>query len=425
MMDRVKEPAFGKIDTIDLMEPTVQHLSNGLPVFSINAGEQDVLKIELVFGAGTSTPDKILVGSSAINLMKEGTSKRTAAEIAEAVDYYGSYIQTEIAHEECSLSLYTLNKHLAHTLPTLAEVYSLANYPEREFETYVLSKQQELMVNEQKVGYLCSKAFSASLFGGDHPYGRSAKLEDYQALKREDLVAFHNAHVKDKISYIIVSGKIAPDTFLRLEEFFGKDARQSQPERPLNFVEVEAKTVHVPKEDAVQNAIRIGRVLFNRTHPDFTGMQILATVLGGYFGSRLMSNIREDKGYTYGISAGIVSLKRGGYLSISTEVGANVCQATLNEIYIEIERLRRDLIPNDELDLVRNYMLGSVLKSIDGPFQVAGKWKSYLKYGLSMETHHALIHQIKTITPERLRELAQTYLQREDLKQVTAGQPLQ
>lgn len=425
MIDRVKEPSFGKIDTISLMEPTVQHLSNGLPVFSVNAGAQDVLKIELVFGAGTSTPNKLLVGSSAINLMKEGTAKRTAAEIAEAVDFYGSYLQTEIAHEESSLSLYTLNKHLGKTLPTLAEVYSEPAYPEREFETYVLKNQQEMMVNQQKVGYLGSKAFSAALFGEKHPYGRSAGIPDYGSLNRSDLVEFHQKFIKDKILYIIVSGKLADDTLSRLEEHFGKHSREALQERPMEFLDVEAKTVHATKEDAVQNAIRIGRVLFNRTHPDFVGMQILATVLGGYFGSRLMSNIREDKGYTYGIGAGVVSLKRGGYLSISTEVGADVCQAALNEIYFEIERLRKDLIPNSELELVRNYMLGSVLKSIDGPFQIAGKWKSYLKYGLGIETHHELIHRIKTITPERLRELAQTYLQKDDLKQVTAGQPLQ
>ncbi|TNF32102.1 MAG: insulinase family protein, partial [Bacteroidetes bacterium] len=170
-----------------------------------------------------------------------------------------------------------------------------------------------------------------------------------------------------------------------------------------------------------QNAIKIGRVLFSRTHPDYIGMQILSTVLGGYFGSRLMANIREDKGYTYGIRAGMVSLEHSGYFSISTEVGADVCKAALEEIYLEIEKLRKQLIPTGELELVKNYMLGSVLKSLDGPFQISDKWRGYLQYGLGMEAHHDLIHQIRTITSERLLELANTYLQRNQLVQVTAG----
>lgn len=421
MLDRTKEPAFGKIDTIDLLEPSVQHLSNGMPVFSIDTGTQDILKVELVFGAGTTTSDKILVGSTTAKLLKEGTQKRTAADIAEAVDFYGAYLESEVTHEESSLALFTLNKHLRNTLPILAEVYSEPTFPEREFETFVLKSQQEMLVNEEKVGYLCSKGFSAALYGAEHLYGRSADTKDYGNLSRHDLIDFHSSYIKDRIKYIIVAGRTGKDTFKLLESFFGNNNRLSIAESEIAISETSERTIHIDKEGAVQNAIRIGRVLFNRTHPDFIGMQILATVLGGYFGSRLMSNIREDKGYTYGIGAGLVSMKGSGYLSISTEVGADVCQPALNEIYREIERLRKELIPSAELELVKNYMLGSILKSIDGPFHIADKWKMYLKYGFGVDAHHELIHRIKTITPERLRELARKYLQREDLIQVTAG----
>ena len=424
MLDRVKIPEFGKIDDIHLAEPKVHHLSNGLPVFYINAGEQDVLKVELVFAAGTSTAEKILVGSSSINLMKEGTSTKSASEIAEAVDFYGSYLQAEVSHEESSVSLYTLNKHLKNTLPTLADVYVNAAYPEREFETYVLQHQQEMMVNLEKVGYLGAKAFSAALFGADHPYGRSATVQDYTNLQRHDLITNHDSQIRSRVKYILVAGKLNNHTLDVIEHHFGNDKRLDIPEFNFDISKTSEPISHVLKEGAVQNSIKVGRVLFNRKHSDFIGMQILSTVLGGYFGSRLMSNIREDKGYTYGIGAGLVSLQHSGYLSISTEVGADVCQPALNEIYFEIERLRKELIPNSELELVKNYMLGSILKSIDGPFQLSSKWKMYLRYGFGIDNHHNLIHKIKTITPERLKELAQQYLQKEDLIQVTAGKSL-
>ena len=424
MLDRTKMPEFGKVESIDLIEPKVHHLSNGLPVFYINAGDQDVLKVELVFASGTSTAEKMLVSASTINLMKEGTNNRTASEIAEAVDFYGSYLQAEVAHEESSISLFTLNKHLKNTLPTLAEVYTEPTFPEMEFETYVLQHQQEMMVNQQKVSYLAAKAFTAALFGQDHPYGRSASVEDYSKYSREDLISHHNEQVRSRIKYIILAGKTNETTLSELENHFGSGENLDIPSHQISTDNESTRLTHALKEDAVQNAIRVGRKLFNRNHPDYVGMQILATILGGYFGSRLMSNIREDKGYTYGIGAGIVSLQNSGYLSISTQVGSDVCQAALNEIYFEIERLRKELIPISELELVRNYMLGSILKSIDGPFQLSTKWKNYLRYGLGIDAHHNLIHRIKTITPERLKELANQYLAQDNLIQVTAGQPL-
>ncbi len=425
MLDRIQEPAFGKIESIDLLEPTVHHLSNGIPVFSIDTGTQNVVKVELVFGVGTASADKMLLTSTTVNLLKEGTETKSASEIAEAVDFYGAYLQSEVTHDESSLMLFSLGKHLNQTLPILAEVFSKPAFSEREFETHILKSQQEMLVNMEKVGYLCSKAFTATLFGEDHPYGRSANPEDYSKLTNQELVEFHGSSIKPGPKYIMVSGKLNDDTIGLLEKHFGNFPVDIQSTKEITASSGTKMIAQIEKAGSVQNAIRIGRVLFNRTHPDFVGMQILATVLGGYFGSRLMSNIREDKGYTYGVGAGIVSLKNSGYLSISTEVGSDVCQAALNEIYFEIERLRKHLIPTDELELVRNYMLGSVLKSIDGPFNIAAKWKTYLKYNLSIDAHHDLIHRIKTITPERLRELAQKYLQREDLKQVVAGKPLQ
>lgn len=421
MLDRTQQPDFGKVEGIELLEPKVQHLDNGIPVFSIDAGEQEVLKVELVFDAGSSSSSKILVASSAIKLITEGTTLHNAKELAEAVDFFGAYLRTEVGHDDSSLVLYTMNKHLKSTIGTLSETYADANFPENELKTFLLKNKQEMLVNEQKVSYLCAKGFSAGLYGSEHPYGRSAETADYDALTREDLLNFHGSQLKNRVRYILVAGKLGADTYDLLNESFGSSKREVNEEHGIEISDMKESMIHIEKVGAVQNAIKIGRIMFPRTHPDYIGMQILSTVLGGYFGSRLMTNIREDKGYTYGIRAGMVSLKHSGYFTISTEVGADVCKAALTEIYLEIEKLRKDLIPLTELELVKNYMLGSVLKSVDGPFSISEKWRGYMQHGLGMDAHHDLIHQINTITPERLRELASKYLQRADLLQVTAG----
>jgi predicted Zn-dependent peptidase len=303
----------------------------------------------------------------------------------------------------------------------LAEVYSDPSFLEREVETYVLKSQQEMLVNQEKVSYLASKAFSATLFGAQHPYGRSAEVSDYEKLNRGRLIDFHQRHIHNALNYILVSGKLNDQTLVELNTHFGQASRSTHEKEIIKIGRSEKHLVHVEKADAVQNAIRMGRVLFARTHADYVGMQMLCTVLGGYFGSRLMANIREDKGYTYGINAGMVSLKNSGHLSISTEVGASVCDAAINEIHFEIERIRKDLIPTQELELVRNYMLGSILKSIDGPFNIASKWKGYIKHDLGLNAHHDLIRQVRTMTPEQLRILANKYLQKDELILITAG----
>jgi predicted Zn-dependent peptidase len=184
----------------------------------------------------------------------------------------------------------------------------------------------------------------------------------------------------------------------------------------------DTQRVHtIEKEGAVQSAIRIGRVLFNKTHPDYLGMQVLNAVLGGYFGSRLMANIREDKGYTYGIGSGLVSMFGGGYFVISTEVGVEVTNAALKEIYYEIDKLQHELVGEDELELVRNYLIGVFLRSTDGPFAIGDRLKGIVGYGLGYEYYERYVETIRTITPEQLRDLANKYLKKEDLIELVVG----
>lgn len=425
MLDRATAPQFGTIKDVSLIEPTIHHLDNGIPVFSVNTGIQEVTKVELVFDAGTATASRTLVASTTTKLLTSGTSNKTAAEIAESVDFFGAYLQAETSHDDCSLNLFTLSKYLPQTLPILAEVYTDVVFSEKEITTHLSQSQQQMLVNREKVSYLGAKAFAAAMFGKHHPYGRSASVADYDSITRNELVGFYQNHVKGGVKHIIVAGKLSKNTIAQLNDAFGNTEQKEPSPSSFDIGPNTPTTVHAEKADAVQNSIKIGRVLFNRKHPDFIGLQVLTTVLGGYFGSRLMTNIREDKGYTYGIGSGMVSMKNSGYLSISTEVGADVCQAAVDEIFKEIGLLRKEHIPIGELELVRNYMLGSILKSVDGPFAIADKWKTYLRYEMGINSHHNLIHQIQTITPERLRDLANTYLQRDDMAVVTAGKAMQ
>lgn len=423
MLDRTLAPAFRQVERVLLQEPVVHQLSNGTPVYLVDAGTQDLVKIEWIFDAGLKRQHSPLIAAGANDMLDEGTPSRNAMQIAEQLDYYGAFIESEVSNDRASFMLFTLNKHLASTMPVVEDLLRNAAYPEKEYGVYLNNKRQKFLVDSAKVATLARREFMPLLFGPAHPFGRVAIETDFDRLQREQLIEFHRNHYKCADGSILVSGKIPDNMLSLLEQYFGKDQRNEP--TPAFFPEPLPSTVNlhtITKDDAIQSAIRMGRILFNRTHPDFIGMQVLNTVLGGYFGSRLMTNIREDKGYTYGIGSAVVSMEDAGYFVISTEVGVEVTNKALTEIETELRLLCDDLIPESELDLVRNYMIGTFLRSTDGPFALADRFKALYGYGaLDYSYYQRYIDTVKTISADTLRTLAQRYLDPKDLLQLVVG----
>ncbi len=424
-INRTSAPAFHGVERINLVEAVKVELSNGIPVYLLDAGTQEVTRIEFIFRAGIRHQEHALVSSGVNDMLDEGTHTRNAEVIAEELDFYGAFIETETQHDVASFTLFSLNKHLRSTLPVVQDIIRNASFPEHEFKIYLTNKRQRFLVDNDKVSVLARRKFNELLFGTVHPYGAASKLPDFDLLTRDALVDFHKkTHTSDRCT-IVVSGKLPENIKEVLEAFFGdanwKGTTANADDKLPNAV-TDSQRIHtIEKEGAVQSAIRIGRVLFNKTHPDYLGMQVLNTVLGGYFGSRLMANIREDKGYTYGIGSGLVSMFDGGYFVISTEVGVDVTNAALKEVYYEIEKLQTELVEEDELELVRNYLIGVFLRSTDGPFAIGDRLKGILGYGLGYEYYERYVQTIRTITPEQLRDLANKYLKKEDLIELVAG----
>lgn len=425
VLDRKVTPEYKIIEQVNIIKATEKRLDNGIPVYTINAGTQDLVKIELLFNAGMVYQSEALVASSTNSMLNEGTDKYTAAQIADMVDYYGAFLETDCGQDFASVNLYTLNKHLEKVLPVVEDVVKHSVFPDSELSIYLENKKQKFLVNNKKVDSIARKKFKALIFGEKHHYGYNVKLEDYNEIGREHLLYFFNRFYRSGNCRIIVAGKVNSNAIDLLNRHFGGSDWQSQrglatPDSSTIVSENEKKHL-VYKEDAVQSAIRVGKLLFNKTHPDYKAMQVLNTALGGYFGSRLMMNIREDKGYTYGIGSGIVSLQHSGYFFISTEVGVDVCSKALHEIYHEIQRLRKEPIGAEEMMLVRNYLLGAFLRSVDGPFALAEKFKSVMEYGLDYDYFEQFLHTVKTITPAELQDLAKKHLDPDDMIELVVG----
>jgi zinc protease len=421
MLDRTLVPATSSIDSVPFMEPEKRQLSNGVCAYLLATGTQDVVKIDLWFNIGSVDGNQPNQTSSVVDLLREGTHQFSAKAIAEKLDGYGAYLETNTYKERSSVSLYCLSKFAEELVPLLAEIILKPSFPQNEVSNYGSKNAQNLRTELEKVGTLARRAFSSHLFGPAHAYGQISDIADWEALDRQQIADHHKDNFLPSFNRIMISGKIPGTLIDLLDREFGALTVVESGQNVAFPTERETDLIQIEKEGVVQNAIKMGRPLFNRMNKDYVGMQVLTTILGGYFGSRLMSNIREDKGYTYGINAGLQTLNDSGYFMISTEVGSDVCAATLTEIDIELHRLCNELVDTEELNLVVNYLMGQQLKSVDGPFALASKWNGMLNFGISKDDHAKQIRQILNITPSHLMELANQYLRPEKMMTVIAG----
>jgi len=422
-IDRKQAPEFRAIDNINLLRPAHQALDNGCNIFCFNSGDQELVRIEWIFANQRFNPEKPLLNIAVNTMLTEGTNTMTQAQISDKVDFYGAFLQVDYGYDNSLVTLYSLNKHLQHTLPVIKDILTDSIFPEKELATYIRNQQQKLQVSMQKNDYVARRNFNKALYG-DTLYGLGADADTYKTLHREDMLAHFKQMYQPSNCTIIISGKIEPQILELITDTFDKSWTNPDIKPDATQPEIKSSTEHfyfTEKPDALQSAIRMGLPIINRTHPDFPALQVLNTVLGGYFGSRLMANIREDKGYTYGIGSGMSSLKHAGAMFIATEVGADVCKAAIAEIEKEINLLKSDLIPDEELSLVRNYMLGSLLGSLENVFSHADKFKNLYFASLDYDYYDRYVETVKTISAERLKELANVYLNFDAFYKVIVG----
>ena len=423
MIDRKLAPEFGAIENINLIRPQHIKLANGCNVYCFNSGDQELVRIEWIFNNQRFDPAKPLLNMAVNSMLTEGTSKLTAAQIADQIDFYGAFLQVDYGFDQSQVTLYSLNKHLKSTLPVIKDILTDSIFPEKELETFVRNQQQKLQVSLKKNDIVARRAFNKALYGGTI-YGLNTEIESYDLLKRDDMQAFFKQMYQPSNCTIVIAGKVDASSLQLLTDTFEKGWNKGAVAPDNSQPEIEPATekfYFVEKPEALQSAIRMGMPLINRTHPDFPALQVLNTVLGGYFGSRLMNNIREDKGYTYGIGSGMSSFKQTGAFFIATEVGADVCKAAVVEIEKEISLLKTDLIPDEELSLVRNYMLGSLLGSLENVFSHADKFKNLFFSGLDYDYYERYAETVKTITSPELQQLANKYLKFDEFYKVIVG----
>ncbi|MFN5884000.1 MAG: M16 family metallopeptidase [Bacteroidota bacterium] len=419
--NRKLAPAVREINKVIIKPADCLTLPSGIKMYSVNDPSVDVLKIEFVFDAGARLQPSPYVASATNAMLVEGTTKYTSKELAENLDFFGAYLQNRSGSDDATLTLFCLPRHLESCLPFVVDILTNASYSEHELITQKENAIQRLMVNEGKTSYLARRSFYESVFGYNNPYGTPVYQQDINNISRETLVSYYENKYRAKLKYLMISGSVGGMVIDKLASALSGFTEQNQTKYVYATTQERAKKIAIHKDGSVQSTIRIGRKLFGRNHPDFRKMQLLNLVLGGYFGSRLMSNIREEKGLTYGIYSSLESYLYDGAFYIETDINNDLVELGVSEIYKELHLLSTQPIREEELNTAKSYMLGSFLRSLDGVFEQANRQRILIDYGLSAEYYEEFIEIIKNTNSLSLLELANKYLKQEDLYEVVAG----
>ena len=421
-LDRRIAPDFQTIQTVHFPTPQKVVLDNQMPLYVINLGEQPVVRLEVVFNAGGR--HETLKGTSSFmtKMLSEGTKQRSSAEISERFDEIGAFTDFSANADRANFVVYGLTKHLPQILTLINELLHEATFPENEFENLKNVSLQSLRVNLEKNGYVATTQFRERVFGLNHPYGHSQTEIAIQNLNVENLREFYNQFVLNQPFRVFLSGKITETEISLVNQHLGQNQIMVN---DLEIKPLEAATRLEPfwldKPDAVQSSLRLGRRLFTRQHPDFYPFLVANAILGGYFGSRLIKNIREEKGLTYSISSGVALLREDGLWTINADVKKESVQLILEEIAHEINILQTELVGDDELETVKNYLSGEFAGSLNTPFEIADRVRLMVLEDLHLDYYEQHIARLRAVSAEEIRGIAQKYWQPVDLLQVVVG----
>jgi predicted Zn-dependent peptidase len=420
MIDRIQQPEISHAYNFDLIEPEKQSLPNGVDIYYIEGGKQDVCRIDVLFKAGNIFESKNLLSSVTNDLLGEGTASKTSLQVNEAFDFYGAYIQRESSRDYAGLSLFASDKYLANLMPFMLEVILQSTYPQHEFDIYLKNRKARFEDSLKKVEFICRNEFTGLMYG-EHPYGKPLQLQHFLQINRDEIEAWYHQHYVQQIPVVFVTGKVEGDSKKIIGDAFAQLTGQTTAFPTIEFGTPRLGAHFIEQAGAIQSAIRIGRPMITIEHADYAALSVANTVLGGYFGSRLMKNIREEKGFTYGIGSGLVSFEKNGMWMIGTEVGKDVTTQALEEVYKEINILAQEPVKEDELEIVKNYILGNYIKSIDGAFNQSEKIKTTILRGLETDFYNKHMQKILATTAQDVQKMVIQYFTREHLVELVVG----
>lgn len=425
MPDRVTPPPVSGFGFMKMPSPVTVRLSNGIDIVSLNQGDEEINSIHLMFNGGFGEASTLSAQNLMAGTVTEGSVNRSGEEIASVMEDNGSWFGVKSTDHHTIFSIHSLNRNLAEVLPCFADVVFGPSFPVDVIETKRRKLIDSRNLNLQKVSFMSSLLSRQQLYGKNHPLSRNDSEEEILNVTRQQLIDVHRRIVCSEPPVIFVAGKIPPEILSLIRDTFEKYSFESTTRKPLDIIpfspDYTAMSLHHQMEGKLQNSVSLTIPAIPRNHPDYFPLRFAAVTLGGYFGSRLVSNIREQKGYTYGISAGLAGVYEGGYITISSECANAYVEPLIDEVRKEIVSLRTDLIPADEWKVVSNYIKSALVSTLDNPFSIIDHYVKNYIFDMPDNNFEAQQIALEASSSETVLLMARKYMDPDRMFIATAG----
>lgn len=403
---------------IELPDVALAKAVNGVPLHAVAVcAESGVVRLSVVFRAGSRGQEQPFQAMATVSLLSEGAGEWSAVEMAERFDFYGIYFNATVDRDAAVLTIAAASEFLPQALELLAALLARPTFDPVELERYVAKKREQLLIEHQKPSFIARRAFVEALFGADHPYGRVSDPAELDRLTVADLRGFWSRFLVAERCFAVASGAVEGVEELLLGMLAqipsggqGVEAMPSAAPDPTRSPSVQK----VIRAEAAQTSIRAGRLSVGKDHPDFIPLQVTTMILGGYFSSRLMARLREELGWTYGAYASVAVLEEAAYVAVATEVNGEKGAEAIQEIKNELNRLRAELVAQEELDMVRSVATGEVMRLVDGPFGWADAVIENVQSGLGNDYVNRFLERVAAVTPQEVQQMANKYFDPDD-----------
>ena len=414
---------------VDLPEPQRMRLPNGLTVMYVRQAELPVVSAVLVTrGAGSAEEPVELTGlaSFTAGMLDEGAAGMDALALANALDLLGASLSTGAGTDAAQANLYVLKQNFPQALQLMANVVTRPDFPEREITRVRDERLTALARARDEATTIANNAFASLVYGGQHPYGRFSSAESTRGLDRARVQAFHASRYRPENSTLILVGDVDPATMQpQIAQAFGAWRAQGAA-MPIAAAPVAPTigrtTVYlIDKPGAAQSEIRIGHPGVARTNPDYYALQVMNTMLGGTFTSRLNTNLRETHGWAYGARSGFQMLRGEGPFTAASGVQTNATDSALVEFFRELNRMRTEPVGAEELQKIKNFVALRLPDQLETTQDMAGQLAGLETYGLDASFYEDFVQRVMAVTAEDVRRVANQYVRPENSVVVIVG----
>jgi predicted Zn-dependent peptidase len=419
-LNRAEAPPYTISRSFDLPKPTRLLVNENFQAYAFHQVQQALVKIDVVFKAARWHEKIKGISHFTAQMLDKGTQQKNASEVAEWFDQFGAHVESSSGADYTTVSLYSLSSQISNVLPLFIELLKVPSFPESELDLLKGIYLQNLRINREKNNYVAGQLIRKILFGESHPYGGSIEEQDLSLIDPKAIRSFFDQYYKP--AYIFITGQMQESL---INQFLQNLSSQST-KKLVDFTDHETlqrapEKVSIRKDDSIQTSIRIGTRSINRNHNDYFSFVLANHLLGGFFGSRLMKNIREEKGLTYGIYSSIQPFLHDSMFVIGADVNKENQEATLTEIKNEIEALANKSPGPKELDAARNHFLGSLQLDMANPFSISEKIKNVVLYQLDEYYYENLFTKISTVTPSQVSSVLSSHVHFQELSSAVVG----